>query len=245
MIILIKLIIAHIIGDFIIQPDSLVKKKNQGKLVPRLFWITIHSLIHGLLIIIVLFNYSYWKLALTVFFVHLIIDTLKSLIKKDNICSFIIDQAVHLLSLLIIWQIFTDSSFIESISNYVSFDDTRLWIVFLVYLIVIFPYSYLIGKATISWQNQLTDNQEGLKNAGRYIGMLERFLVLTFILLEEYQAIGFLIAAKSVFRFGDLTKGEDRKKTEYILIGTLISFSLTIIIGLFLLYIINVIDTGS
>ena len=62
--------------------------------------------------------------------------------------------------------------------------------------------------------------------------MLERFLTLTFILLNQYAAIGFLLAAKSVFRFGELKNPTDRKKTEYILIGTLLSFALTIIVGI-------------
>jgi len=50
--------------------------------------------------------------------------------------------------------------------------------------------------------------------------------------MNEWQAIGFLIAAKSVFRFGDLSRAKDRKLTEYILIGTLLSFGFAILIGL-------------
>jgi hypothetical protein len=52
------------------------------------------------------------------------------------------------------------------------------------------------------------------------------------MLINQLGAIGFLIAAKSVFRFGDLRAETDRKRTEYILIGTLISFTLTIAVGL-------------
>src|SRR5690606_1364662 len=40
-----------------------------------------------------------------------------------------------------------------------------------------------------------------LKNAGTYIGMLERLFVFGFILMQQWAAIGLLIAAKSVFRF--------------------------------------------
>ncbi len=62
--------------------------------------------------------------------------------------------------------------------------------------------------------------------------MLERLLVFSFILLNQWEAIGFLLAAKSVFRFGDLTNAKDRQLTEYILIGTLLSFGIAIIISL-------------
>jgi hypothetical protein len=42
----------------------------------------------------------------------------------------------------------------------------------------------------------------------------------------------FLLAAKSIFRFGDLKKVKDRKLTEYVLIGTLLSFGIAILVGL-------------
>lgn len=61
---------------------------------------------------------------------------------------------------------------------------------------------------------------------------MERFLILTFILTETMEGIGFLLAAKSIFRFGDLNKAQELRTTEYILIGTLTSFVIAISIGL-------------
>ena len=46
------------------------------------------------------------------------------------------------------------------------------------------------------------------------------------------EGIGFLLAAKSIFRFGDLNKAQELRNTEYILIGTLTSFAIAISIGL-------------
>jgi hypothetical protein len=85
-------------------------------------------------------------------------------------------------------------------------------------------------------EEEKLSHKVGLKNAGRYIGMLERVLIFTFIIMSQPQAIGFLIAAKSVFRFGDLNDSQDRKKTEYILIGTLLSFTCSFIVGLLIKY---------
>ena len=48
---------------------------------------------------------------------------------------------------------------------------------------------------------QLIKEQESLQNAGEWIGMLERTLVLLFIVIGHWEAVGFLLAAKSVFRF--------------------------------------------
>lgn len=70
-----------------------------------------------------------------------------------------------------------------------------------------------------------------LPNAGKWIGYLERILILTFILTGNAEGIGFLLAAKSVFRFGELSKAQDIKTTEYVLIGTLASFTVAILVG--------------
>ena len=61
------------------------------------------------------------------------------------------------------------------------------------------------------------------------IGTLERWLVLVFVLLQNYEALGLLIAAKSIIRFGDK---EGREKSEYVLAGTLISIFIAVISGL-------------
>ena len=63
---------------------------------------------------------------------------------------------------------------------------------------------------------------------GRAIGALERAIVLTLVLLGEYGAIGWIIAAKSLARFKAL---EDREFGEYFLIGTLASFLLAVLAG--------------
>jgi len=81
-----------------------------------------------------------------------------------------------------------------------------------------------------------------LNNAGKYIGMLERLFVFVFIITGNWEGIGFLLAAKSVFRFGDLKESKDRKLTEYILIGTLLSFGIAIATGMVVLKLIQKYD---
>jgi len=60
------------------------------------------------------------------------------------------------------------------------------------------------------------------------IGIIERFLVLTFVILNQFEAVGFLIAAKSILRFKD----DNTIKTEYVLIGTMLSFGIAIALGI-------------
>ena len=73
---------------------------------------------------------------------------------------------------------------------------------------------------------------ESLVNAGKYIGILERLLVFIFILVNHWEGVGFMIAAKSVFRFSDLAEAKQRKLTEYVLIGTLLSFGIAVLVGI-------------
>lgn len=63
---------------------------------------------------------------------------------------------------------------------------------------------------------------------GRTIGVLERALALTLVLLGQYGALGLIVAAKALARFKAL---EDRDFAEYFLIGTLASLLLALLGG--------------
>ena len=54
----------------------------------------------------------------------------------------------------------------------------------------------------------------------------------SFVLIGNIESVGFLLAAKSVFRFGELNKAKEIRTTEYVLIGTLASFTIAILTGL-------------
>lgn len=63
---------------------------------------------------------------------------------------------------------------------------------------------------------------ESLPGAGRVIGLLERGLIFTLVLLGQPEGVGLLMAAKSILRFGAVK--DDRALSEYVIIGTLASF---------------------
>ena len=81
--------------------------------------------------------------------------------------------------------------------------------------------AYVAGR--IIEQNDL--QLDGLKNGGRMIGQLERALIFLLILTGQPGGIGFLVAAKSILRFEEAKK---QPIAEYVLIGTLLSFTLAI-----------------
>ena len=98
-------------------------------------------------------------------------------------------------------------------------------------LALLSPSGILIGKVTETFREKI-ENDNSLENAGKYIGYSERLLVLLFILLSQYEAIGFLLASKSILRISKENDNEGRKKTEYVLVGTLLSFFIAVVVGL-------------
>ncbi len=76
----------------------------------------------------------------------------------------------------------------------------------------------------------------GLKNGGRLIGQLERALIFLLILIGQPGGIGFLVAAKSILRFEEAKK---QPLAEYVLIGTLLSFTLAIAVSAFTMWLVE------
>jgi len=51
------------------------------------------------------------------------------------------------------------------------------------------------------------------------------------VLINQPAGVGFLITAKSILRFGDVKESAQRKLTEYIIIGTFLSFGWGLLIA--------------
>ncbi len=236
MILLTKLILAHFIGDFLLQPKSWVEEKEIKKASsPKLY---LHVLIHGLLILLILWNFEYWLLALLLMLSHGIIDVVKIYAQKEANKPkwFLADQLLHLGSILVLWYLW-----FNPVLNLTEWSkNPSVWVYAVAILFLTKVSGILMQVLMYDWSKILDDsNDESLNNAGKYIGILERLFVFTFVITGNWEAIGFLLAAKSVFRFGDLKESKDRKLTEYILIGTLLSFAIAIATGMLVLKLIE------
>jgi len=232
MIILIKIILAHFIGDFIFQPKSWVEEKERKKI--KSLKLYIHIVIHGLLILLLLWDLDYWLLALLLMVSHGVIDTLKLYAQKESNKSkwFLIDQVLHIISILVLWILFFKPEL--NLDSWA--ENTSIWMYAAALLFITIVSGIVMRELMSQWSKTLNENNDGsLSNAGKYIGMLERLFVFTFVVTGNWEGIGFLLAAKSVFRFGDLKESKDRKLTEYILIGTLLSFGIAIATGMLVL----------
>ena len=248
---LVGLLLAHILADFYFQPFAWVKQRNERHALALPLYI--HTLIHGVLAGAVLLllseNISLTTIgvgAIIIAVSHFKIDVIKSYCVQST-TAFVIDQIAHVVVLLGVFLYATDQwQYVLSALRQLSAGDL---VITLAYLAVLKPSSIVIKQLLSPWSSEVlssntqtthpndpptisTEAQQTLSLAGQRIGYLERVLMLTFVLLNQFSAIGFLIAAKSIFRFGDLTKHQDRKLTEYVLLGTFTSVAMTLVIGL-------------
>jgi hypothetical protein len=235
MILLLKLLLAHLIGDFFLQPQSWVEDKETNKLKsPKLY---LHIAIHLALLFLLVWDASLWKMILLIALSHYIIDALKLLFqqKSNRRFLFFIDQLLHVVVIFIAYFWYSETSF--SLDMIVT---EQSLLMFICLLFLTLPVSIFMKVIFLKWNiAKLTEGNKSLKDAGKYIGVLERVLVFVFVILDHWEAVGFLITAKSVFRFGDLTAAKQRKLTEYVLIGTLISFGIAILTGLIYLAVVQ------
>lgn len=232
MTLLLQFILAHLIGDFFLQTARTIEQKNRLKwAAPALY---IHGVFH-FVIILLLAGLQYWLAAVVITVLHIIIDGLKLQFQspKNTQTWFFIDQLLHFSVIVAVWAWISPGVFNDfGISIPVLAAATG-------YIFLTRPAAFIIAQALSHWNQEIAEddqNEKSLPKAGWYIGMLERILIFSFILIGQWGAIGFLMAAKSIFRFGDLTRAKDRKLTEYILIGTFLSFGVTILTGIIFVY---------
>lgn len=233
--ILFKLLLAHFIGDFLLQPTFWVKDKELKKAASLKLYL--HVLLHGGLIMLLLWDWILWPVALILMFAHGVIDGIKLYAQKENNQAkwFLIDQFLHLISIGVLWYLWFEPDLDAFCCK-----QPEIWIYATAVLFLTVVSDIIIQILMAKWAQSINErNDESLSRAGKYIGYLERLFVFTFVLMGRWEAIGFLLAAKSIFRFGDLKESKDRKLTEYILIGTLLSFAIATATALVVLFLIH------
>lgn len=97
----------------------------------------------------------------------------------------------------------------------------------------------VVGRIVAPYADQLK-NEPGLTEGGRMIGYSERLLIFVFVLADAPTAIGFLVTAKSIFRFGEVTGEAKRKHAEYVIIGTLVSFAYAVTLSYLVRWILHI-----
>lgn len=231
----VTMLLAHLISDFLLQTSRFIKNKK------KIFWMALHSLIHGIIVYVFLANWSEWRVPAIIIVSHFLIDLGKTRIKQDTLPVFLVDQLLHLTVIaLIIGLILVPESMTPYWFTVLPDFALQVIVVFIALILLIPTGGIMIGYFVHPFQNQIRDHYkkidkkpvEGLKDGGKVIGWLERALIFLFVLSGQFAGIGFLVAAKSVFRFGEFKESENRKEAEYIIIGTFASFLYAILVSI-------------
>ena len=184
MILFLRLLFAHLLADFLFQPTSWVVDKNERKIRSvKLFY---HIVVVTALSILFTLDYFSWQIPVFIFVFHYLIDLIKIYFKpsvSNNLTWFLFDQFLHLLLIFWISTLLDDS--LQTVSceiwGRLSFPDTFVYLIS--YFLIVWPSMVVVNLATKEWQKQIAESGEpNLSNAGKWIGVLERLLVLTFVL---------------------------------------------------------------
>lgn len=216
------LLLAHLAADFVFQTAKSCKNKREKK------WRSAYHYCHAAIVFAlswaVSWDLAFWWCALTIGVTHFAIDMWKSY-RKDNVTWFVVDQVLHIIILIgvaLIWC----SRHIWNIPLGVSPKHIALVVAI---LICWKPANILIKLMLKHYSVNMPEaHSDSGFNAGALIGDIERWLILVFVLLQRYDAIGLLVAAKSIIRFSE----RETSKTEYVLAGTLMSIFIAVLAGL-------------
>lgn len=234
------LLITHILGDFYLHNDKSTIKKREVLSINNFFKSEnfVHSLKHALLSLIVFLFYSpsnqwnYFVIFITILLSHYLINLLKSTLSQKfnsrNQYLFIADQLIHLFIMYLI-SIFIAANF----NRILLFSLNELYIDWILAVSLIGNTASVFFK--IFFHTFIPSKEEIDINinfdSSKWIGILERLLILILLTLGEFTSVGVLISVKLYARFNHNNLPEEVKKNvsailkleNYYIIGTLYS----------------------
>lgn len=236
--IIIAQLIAHIVAVFFAQPASVsLRKQEKGAASWHLY---IHLLTVLVASLLMTFTVKFILYASAITIVHFLIDVLKSHIERgvkrreamgkafhSNYLLFFTDQLLHAVVIIVAVALYWNGN--RFIPPYLDLFTVNQLLIFAGFLLCMKLANVTIRICLDSLQLFVqVDKEHDLHRAGRWIGTIERIMAMVLVMLQQYTAIGFIIAAKSILRYNESKTG----KTEYVLIGTLLSFSIALMIGI-------------
>ena len=241
------LYLAHLLTAFVFQADRVEARKKARAGLGYAEYGGIHFLAAVLLAGFALPEFvqslSLYGVIVGLTLVHLGIDWVKLRLVRSNAIedgatAFFADQILHGLTVCIAAWLIVKTPIRDLLVNlrWLQSQGEKILLLVVVYVGVVFGGGYavrLLTKPLLRGDLYLPgETNDELQNAGMYIGRLERFLVLTALLLQSPATVGLILTAKSIARYPEL---KSVRFAEYFLIGTLLSISAAILGGLILL----------
>ena len=154
MIIIVKLLLAHLLGDFILQPASWVLDKESKKHKSK--YLYIHTFLHGILAWLVVGEIAFGWFALALALSHGFLDFLKLQFQKNKTKRnwFVIDQILHLITIIII------ASLYQNLTVDFTFFNNQFWIVITGILFLTKPTSVIIKNIISIWTPENKNKNE-------------------------------------------------------------------------------------
>lgn len=213
--------LAHLVADFALQTNRICKNKAERK------WKSLYHYGHAIVVFglswLVAFDLGFWWCALIIGVSHFAIDMWKSY-RPETVVWFALDQILHLGVIVGMARIWC-GWYVWGLP----FEFSVKFVAIAVAALVCWKPANILIKLTLKHfsVNMPEDNANGF-NAGALIGTIERWLILIFVCMQHYEALGLLIAAKSIIRFSD----KETSRTEYVLAGTLLSIFIAVLVGM-------------
>lgn len=225
---LVLLLTGHLLGDFLFQTGWMVANKQKPQVL--VIHVTVVVMVTALLL-----GSLHWPVLLLIYGSHLAMDAIKTWVLSDKLGAFVFDQFVHIAVVIGLSLAYPDAAS-QSIwlkllpEQGASLLYAALTVVSAL-LLAIPAGGYLIGTMMRPMVEELGGELQGLRHGGQYIGWLERALVVLFVFTGQPGSVGFVLAAKSILRFGDIKNNAHRRVAEYIIIGTFLSFGWALLIA--------------
>lgn len=214
------LVAGHVTGDFVAQTQWMVSHKD------RLSGVAAHVASVVALHLLFLAPFASRELGLVVAalgLAHAGIDVTKSALSRRfpraDLEWFVLDQLAHGVTLYFAWRALAPEAALAA--PFAAVDPALLFTLGVgasAYAFNVNGMSSVV--AMLLERTELPARAESGPSAGRVIGILERTFALTMILLDRWESVGLLLAAKSLARFKEL---DERPWAEYYLVGTLLS----------------------
>ena len=215
------LVLAHLIADFLLQTNKICKNKAEKR------WRSLFHYGHSVVVFglswLVTWDVRFWWCALLIGVSHFGVDMWKSY-REECLKWFSVDQILHIAVLVGVAWLW--SAIYEW---YMPLEVKTAYLAMVVAALVCWKPSNIFIKLMLKhYSVKMPEEEASGFNVGALIGTIERWLILIFVCMQRYEALGLLIAAKSIIRYSD----KQTTKTEYVLAGTLLSIFIAVIMGL-------------